>query len=266
VFVDLPYVENGHERQKLDLYVPAKRPGPVPVIIWIHGGGWQQGGKHADLLLPLVTSFVADGFAVASINHRYSRHAIFPAQIHDAKAAVRWLRGNAGRYGLDPDHFAAWGASSGGHLAALLGTSAGIRELGDTDDRTSRVQAIVDFYGPSDFSQLDAHRLPDGTVHNVPTSPAPLLVGGLLTERVALVKLANPITYVSRDDSPFLIVHGDRDRVVPYHQSQLLAAALKDAGVPNVFRTIAGGGHGDDVFRAAPLREWVSEFLRTSLR
>jgi acetyl esterase/lipase len=141
-----------------------------------------------------------------------------------------------------------------------------MRELGDTDDRTSRVQAVVDFYGPSDFSQLDAHRLPDGTVHNLPTSPASLLVGGLLTERVAMVKLANPITYVSRDDPPFLIVHGDRDRVVPHHQSQLLAAALKDAGVPTVFRTVAGGGHGDDEFRAAPLREWVSGFLRVRLK
>jgi acetyl esterase/lipase len=217
-------------------------------------------------MFPLVTSFVADGFAIASINHRYSTQAIFPAQIHDAKTAIKWLRANATKHRLDPNRIVAWGASSGGHLVALLGTSAGVRELGDQDDRTSRVQAVVDFFGTSDFSQLDAHRLPDGMVHNLPAAPAPQLIGGLLTEKVALVKQANPITYVSRDDPPFLIVHGDRDRTVPHHQSQILAGALKNAGVPNVFRTVAGAGHGDDVFRTAPLREWVSEFLRTYLK
>ena len=258
VHIDLAYVKNGHPRQKLDLYVPGQRSGVFPTIVWIHGGGFRQGGKHAHRIFPVVTSFVADGFAVASLNHRYSTQAIFPAQIHDAKAAVRWLRANSGRYRLDPNRLAAWGASSGGHLVALLGTSAGVRELGDQDDRTSRVQAVVDFFGTSDFSQL-------GVVHRLPTSPAPQLLGGLLTEKVALVKQANPITYVSRDDAPFLIVHGDRDRTVPHHQSQILSAALKNAGVSNVFRTVAGGGHGDDVFRAAPLREWVSEFLRAHL-
>jgi acetyl esterase/lipase len=259
--IDVPYVENGHERQKLDLYVPGNASGPVPVIVWIHGGGWRQGGKHADRMFPLVTSFVADGFAVASINHRFSRQAIFPAQIHDAKSAVRWLRANAGKYRLDPTRFVAWGASSGGHLAALLGTSAGARELGDNDDQLTRVRAVVDVFGPSDFSQLDAHRRPDGIAHNVLKSPAAELVGGLLTERAAVVRQANPIVYVSRDDAAFLIVHGNRDRTVPHHQSEILAAALEGAGVPTTFHTVAGAGHGDEVFRAAPLRKWVSDFL-----
>jgi acetyl esterase/lipase len=266
VLRDLAYVENGHERQKLDLYVPGKGSGPFPVIVWIHGGGFRQGGKEAHRIFPLVTSFVADGIAVASINHRYSTQAIFPAQIHDAKAAVKWLRANSGTYRLDPNRVVAWGASSGAHLAALLGTSAGVRELGDQDDRTSRVQAVIDFFGTSDLSQLDAHRLPDGMIHNLPTAPGPQWIGGLLTENVGSVKQANPITHVSRDDPAFLIVHGDQDRTVPHHQSEILAAALKNANVPHVFRTVAGAGHGDEVFRAAPLREWVTGFLRAHIK
>jgi acetyl esterase/lipase len=261
VLTDLEYVEDGHERQKLDLYLPGGKAGPHPVLIWIHGGAWRQGGKDANRFLPLVTNFIGDGFAIASLNHRYSQQAIFPAQIQDVKAAVRWLRTNASRYQLDPTRFVAWGASSGGHLASLLGTTAGVREFGDRDDRTSRVQAVVNFFGPSDLLQMDAHRLPDGVIHNVPTSPESQLVGGLLTQKIAEVRQANPITYVSADDPPFLIVHGDRDVLVPHHQSVVLAAALKAAGVFHIFRTVAGGGHGDDVFRAAPLREWVSEFL-----
>lgn len=266
VLADLAYIENGHERQKLDLYVPGGTLRPVPVIIWIHGGAWRQGGKHANRFFPLVTSFIADGFAVASINHRYSQQAIFPAQIQDAKAAVRWLRTNATNYRLDPDRFVAWGGSSGGHLASLLGTTAGVREFGDRDDRMSRVQAVVDFFGPSDLLQMDAHRLPEGVVHNVPTSPESQLVGGLISQKNAEVRQANPITYASADDPPFLIVHGDRDILVPHHQSVILAAALKAAGVPNILRTVPGGGHGDEGFRSAPLREWVAQFLQIHLR
>ena len=159
VLTDLAYVQTGHARQRLDLYVPNTGAGPVPVVVWIHGGAWTSGGKESHRLFPLVTSFVADGFAVASINHRFSQQETFPAQIQDAKAAVRWVRANAATYGLDPDRIAAWGASSGAHLAALPGTPAGAREFGDTDDRTSRVQAVADFFGPADFLQMDAHRL-----------------------------------------------------------------------------------------------------------
>jgi acetyl esterase/lipase len=216
-------------------------------------------------MFPLVTSFVADGFAVASINHRFSHQAIFPAQIQDIKAAVRWLRTNAARYELDPNRFVAWGGSSGGHLAALLGVSAGVGDFGDDDDGLSRVQAVVNFFGPTDFLQMDEHRRPDGAVHNVPTSPESQLIGELITDNPAAVRRANPVTYASKDDSPFLIIHGDSDLLVPHHQSQLLARALEKAGVPTVFRTVRGAGHGDQAFMGAPLREWVSQFLRTHL-
>jgi acetyl esterase/lipase len=125
---------------------------------------------------------------------------------------------------------------------------------------------VVDFFGVSDLLQLDAHRLPDvPIVLNVPTSPPALLLGGLVAERVTLATQANPITYVTADDAPFLIVHGDRDTTAPHRQSVILAEALRNAGVANVFRTVPGAGHGDAVFMAAPLREWVDDFLATHL-
>jgi acetyl esterase/lipase len=120
---DLAYVVNGHERQKLDLFVPEKADGPLPLIIWIHGGGWQNGSK--DGCPPLRNGYTEHGYAVASINYRLSGHAVFPAQIEDCKAAIRWLRAHAEEYSLDPQRFGVWGSSAGGHLAALVGTSGG---------------------------------------------------------------------------------------------------------------------------------------------
>lgn len=209
---------------------------------------------------------MGDGFAVASINYRFSQQAIFPAPLLDAEAAVRWLRTNARTYGLDPERIVAWGASSGGHLAALLGTSAGVRDLGDADDRESRVQAVIDFFGPTDFLQMDAHRGPEGGVHNDPASPESQLVGGLITENVAAVRRANPIAYVSADDPPFLIAHGDHDLSVPHHQSEILAAALNKAGVIATLRIVEGAGHNDPAFRAANVRSDVLAFLRRHVR
>jgi dipeptidyl aminopeptidase/acylaminoacyl peptidase len=144
----------------------------------------------------------------------------------------------------------------------LLGTTAGVVDFGDHDDQATRVQAVVDFFGNTDFLQQEAHRLPEGGRSNVPTSPVSRLVGGLITENVAAVARANPANYVSADDPPFLIIHGDRDLSVPHYSSEILATALKKAGVPTVFYTVPGGGHGDEVFVKAPLRDWVSEFLR----
>jgi acetyl esterase/lipase len=265
VLVDVAYVPNGHERQRLDLYVPSTGTRPFPVIVWIHGGAFRTGGKDAHRIFPLLTSFVGEGYAVASVNHRYSQQSVFPAQIQDVKAAVRWVRTNAATYGLDPNRIVAWGASSGGHLAAMLGTSAGVTEFGDQDDRSSRVQAVVDFFGPTDFLQMDAHRLPTGMVHNVDTSPESQLVGGLITQHADRVARANPITYVTPDDPPFLIVHGDRDPNVPHHQSEILADALKAAGVTTTLRIVPGAGHGDQIFMAADVRMWVLRFLNTHI-
>jgi len=139
VFRDIPYVSNGHERQKLDLYLPENSNEPLPVIIWIHGGGWQSGSKEN--CLPLRKGFVNRGYAIASINYRLSSHATFPAQIEDCKSAIRWLRAHAKEYGLDVSRFGVWRSSAGGHLAALIGTTGDLKEfdVGENLDQSSRV-------------------------------------------------------------------------------------------------------------------------------
>jgi acetyl esterase/lipase len=234
-------VTDGHPRQKLDLYLP-EADGSLPLVVYVHGGAFRAGDKSE--WPPL--EYLAEGYALAAINYRLSQHALFPAQIEDGKAAVRWLRAHSTDYGLAPHRFAAGGTSAGGHLAAMLGTSGHVREwdVGEHLDVSSRVQAVLDYFGPTDFLQMDAHRLPDGMVHDTPDSPESQLVGGPIQENPEEVARANPITYVTADAPPFLIVHGDRDPLVPHHQSELLSAALQEAGVPVTFYTVEGGGHG----------------------
>ena len=258
---DIAYVPDGHERQKLDLYVPDTGEN-LPLIIWIHGGAWRGGSKER--YAPM--EYLKSGYAGASINYRLSQHAIFPAQIEDVKAAVRWIRANAETYRLDPNRFAAWGSSAGGHLVAMLGTVGDISEfeVGENLEVSSRVQAVVNYFGPTDFLQMDTHRLPDGLVHDAPDSPESQLVGGPIQTHKARVARANPITYVSEDDSPILIIHGDQDKLVPYHQSVLLKDALEAAGVPVIFYRVEGGGHG--WFRDPKVPELTKTFLEKHLK
>ncbi len=258
---DLPYVTDGHERQKLDLYLP-KAEEELPLIIWIHGGAWLAGSK--DNGIPL--GYLADGYAVASINYRLSQHAIFPAQIEDCKAAVRWLRANAQKYNLEANHFGAWGPSAGGHLVAMLGTTGDVNafDVGEHLEVSSRVQAVADYFGPTDFLQMDEHRPSNGMIHNTPDSPESQLVGGYIQENKEKVAKANPITYVTKDDAPFLVIHGDSDPLVPHHQSELLEAALKKAEVPVSFYTVKGAGHGG--FRDPNVPKLTKQFFDKHLK
>jgi acetyl esterase/lipase len=260
VYRDLSYVTDGHTLQKLDLYVPKSR-NPVPLILYVHGGGFRGGDKGEQNPIP----FVSDGYAFASINYRLSQNAIFPAQIEDCKAAVRWLRSNAAKYKLDPERFGAWGTSAGGHLVAMLGTAGEIRvfDVGENPEVSSRVQAVADYFGPTDFLQMDAHRLDGGMVHNSPGSPESALIGGPLQQNQDKAARANPITYITPKAPPFFIAHGDRDPLVPHHQSVLLEAALKAAGVPVSFYTVKGGGHG---FRNATADEKRRDFFARYLK
>src|SRR5262245_55796454 len=213
----------------LDLYRPKEVSGLLPVILCVHGGHWDAGGKDR---CPAVT-LVQDGYAVASINYRPTRVAPFPAQIEDCKAAVRWLRANASTYNLDPDRIGVWGYSSGGHLAALLGTSGGVAELegsGDNMQYSSQVQAVCVVAGPADLpamTNLGPRR----------TSAIEGLLGGPLEENKAKAIAASPIHYVSKDDPPFLIVHGEGDRVIPVEQGQRLYEELRKAGVNATLKT-----------------------------
>ena len=160
---DLAYVPGGHERQKLDLYLPKEASKPLPVIVWIHGGGWQAGSKENNPLL----AYAGKGYAVASINYRLSQHAVFPSQIEDCKTAIRWLRAHAKTYNLNPSKIGVAGSSAGGHLVALLGTAGEVKELEGKEgnlDQSSQVQCVVDLYGPTDFSTM-------GGAHREPNSP-----------------------------------------------------------------------------------------------
>jgi len=258
---DLAYVSNGHERQKLDLYLP-KGGRDLPLLIWIHGGAFRMGSKNDGVK----TAYIAEGYAVASLDYRLSQDALFPAQIEDCKAAVRWLRANAKSYGLDPARFAAWGPSAGGHLAAMLGTAGDVKEfdVGENLGESSRVQAVVDYFGPTDFLQMDTHRLPNGQLHDPADSPESRLIGGPIQKNREKTARANPVNYVSKDDPPFLIVHGDSDPLVPHHQSELLAAALEKAGVPVTFHTVKGGEHGN--FKDPAVAPMTRDFLNSHLK
>jgi len=263
IFRNLSYVSNGHERQKLDLYLPENSNKSLPLIIWIHGGGWQTGSKEN--CLPIRKGYINFGYAIASINYRLSSDATFPAQIEDCKSAIRWLRAHAKEYGLDPNRFGVWGSSAGGHLSALIGTTGEVKEfdVGENLDQSSRVQAVCDFYGPTDFtvfvktSGYERHARAD--------SPESKLLGGSVLEFLEKAKLANPITYVSPDDPPFLIVHGDKDPVVPVNQSELLFEALKKAGVSVQFHIVKGGGHGKG-FDSSEIDKMVYDFFEKYLK
>lgn len=239
---DLEYAKVGDKKLLLDLYLPEKADGPFPVIVGIHGGDWATGSKAGGQ-----GNWLAQhGYAVAVINYRLSGEAIFPAQIEDRKAAVRWLRANAKKYNLDPDRFGAIGHSAGGHLVSLLATTGDVKEFekGENLEFSSRIQAACPISGPTDFLQMDAHA-PKGAKlkHDAPNSPEARLIGGPIQENKDKVARANPITYVSKDDPPFLIVHGDQDATVPAHQAELLNEALKKAGVETKLLLVKGAGH-----------------------
>jgi acetyl esterase/lipase len=258
---DLEYVPGGHERQKLDLYLPKEtgQSDHLPLIVWVHGGAWQAGSKDRCPAL----RFLDKGYAVASINYRLSQRAIFPAQIEDCKAAIRWLRANSQKYGLDPERIGVWGSSAGGHLVALLGTTGDIKEFDKGQNLTypSRVQAVCDFFGPTDFTRMSS--FPTKMKHDAPDSPESKLVGGPIQECKEACRRANPITYVTKDDPPFLIVHGDKDPLVPHNQSELLHEALKKAGVNVTFHTVKGGGHG---FSGPEIDKMVDDFFDKHLK
>jgi acetyl esterase/lipase len=246
---DLAY--GSHERQKLDVYGP-RGDGPFPLVIWVHGGAWEGGSKDGGgPVIPLLSH----GYAVASTNYRLSKHEVFPAQIHDVKAAVRFLRANAKKYHLDSDRFGACGASAGGHLVALLATSGGVKELegdGGNKDVSSKVSAVIDFFGPTDLARLS----PPAAKSN----PVTRLLGGTTGDKKDLATLANPITHVTKDDPPILIVHGNEDNLVPASQSELLHEALKKAGVDSTLIIVRGAGHGSGIFVPERMNDYVGFF------
>ena len=230
---------------RLDLYVPAAKPAdPMPLVVWVHGGGWRGGSKEAlGRPGPILEH---GGYILASVEYRLSGEAIFPAAIADCKAAVRWLRANAAKYGIDPARLAVWGSSAGGHLVALLGTAWEVREWDamhpQHQDVSSKPTVVCNWFGPTDFLRMNDF---EGRIdHDAADSPESRFVGGPIQDHPDNARAANPITYVTADDPPMLLMHGEKDLSVPFNQSELLHAALEKAGVESRLYKVVDADHG----------------------
>lgn len=276
---DLTYVNtiNPSSAQKLDIYVP-EGTGPFPVIVSIHGGAFKGGDKNSGELNPMLAG-LDKGYAVVSVGYRLSGEAKFPAQIYDIKAAIRYIKANAGKYNLNPNKIATWGGSAGGNLSALAGTSGGVTEIEDLTmgnaDQTSTVEAVVDWFGPIYFSTMDAEfaalgATPITGATNSSTSPETAYLGKTIgtTEAEELVKKASPQTYITAEDPAFFIQHGTADRNIPITQSENFAAALiKLLGSDKVtFEKIEGAGHGTSEFSTTENVTKVLNFLDKYLK
>lgn len=272
VFSDLVYASLS-PFQKLDLYVPEGK-GPFPLVIIIHGGGFKKGDKTGIASLNKIKYLLKENYASVSINYRLSDEAIYPAQIYDVKAAVRYLRANAQKFRLDPDHFGAWGPSAGGTLAALLGTTCDVTELEGADlgnaEYSSCVQAVVDWFGLVDLLKMDEQFEGTGCPvgYDDPNSDESKWVGAPIQTVPELVNKTNPMNYIDAGDPPFFIQHGADDCRVPPEQSKALADALRAAiGKENVYYSeLPGVGHGGEAFKTKANFELIIDFFDTHLK
>jgi len=254
---DIVHGKAGDVSLKLDVYLPkAEAKKPRPVVVWIHGGGWQAGNKSSGAAR--LAGLVATGdYAGVSVGYRLTDKTAWPGQIHDCKAAIRWIRANAKKYHFDPDRIGVWGASAGGHLVSMLGTSAGVKELeGDNGSpgQSSAVRCVVDFCGPSDFLSFFKNNPNGGNAK----SAVGKLLGGDVKDKQDVAKSASPVTHVMKDAAPFLIMHGTADKTVPLAQAEELHEALKKAGADSTLVKIEGGGHG---FGGPEVTKRVRDFL-----
>jgi len=262
---DVVYARADGLELRLDLYVPDVRP--APLCIWLHGGGWMRGSRtdRADArLVPLTGS----GVAVAAVQYRLSGQARFPAQLDDARAAIRWLRAHAGDYGLDAARVGAWGASAGGHLASMLALT---DDGTDADRGDSSVQAVVAWFAPSDLLVRDSD-VPEGPLPPFVTGPPPepsfearlLGVQSVRDDRAA-ARAASPVAHVRPGAPPFLLMHGDRDGLIPSEHSRHLHRALRAEGVDSTLWLLSGANHEDPAFDSPDCLAAVSAFLRRHL-
>ncbi len=228
----------------LDVYAPKSSPAElIPVVVWVHGGGWRGGSKDG---IRRSVPILSHGLGLVSVGYRLSGEAKFPAAIADVKAAIRWVRANASRYGFDPDRLGAWGSSAGGHLVALLGTAHEVAEWDSMHEEnagvSSRPTAVCNWFGPTDFLRMND--FPGRIDHDAPDSPESLFIGVPIQENPDKTQRANPIRYVTPDDPPMLHMHGEKDGSVPYNQSELLHAALEKAGVESDLYMVKNADHG----------------------
>ena len=257
---DIPYLAGGSPKQTLDLYLPDHAEAPMPTVVWIHGGGWECGDKNP---CP-ARDFAERGYVIASVGYRLSDEAAFPSQLHDCKSAVRWLRAHAAEHGINPARIGAWGASAGGHLAALLGTTGLTRDFdaGDHLDQSSEVQCVVNWFGPVDFLEWGA---PFSPSMDSPESAVYRLLGGPFSQNLEKARSAGSLHHVHGQSAPFLTVHGDQDDIVPLIQSQRLHQALQNAGVESKLQIIPGAGHSTEQLSLPERLNEIAEFLARNL-
>ncbi|PHS13766.1 MAG: lipase [Blastopirellula sp.] len=262
-FDNIEYAEIDGHRLLLDLYVPKDVKNP-PLVVWVHGGAWRAGSKAKMSLMNLVK----DGFAVASVDYRLSPVARFPAQVHDCKAAIRFLRAKASKYGINAELIGIAGSSAGGHLVALIGMTNGHQALegniGDHDDESSSVQAVVDYYGPTNFLTILHQSTPHGLSVRVPALK--LLLGDVPDKLPDLARLASPVFHVDDNDPPLLLIHGDQDPQVPINQSHEVHAKYKENNLPVQFEVVHGGAHGGESFFDTRRNTLVRDFFNKHLR
>lgn len=255
---NINYVNDTLQKHLLDIYLPPKVSGKIPLVIFVHGGGWLVNDKYADIgyMKNTVAEIVSKGFALASIDYRFATEAVFPAQIQDCNAAASYLYDHADTYGFDKDRFAIMGFSAGGHLASLMGLSKNetIEEffLPGTN-RSFNFRAVVDFYGPAELILFPGA--------NDAKSPEGLLIGAAPLDRPDLAKAASPVNYVDENDPPFLIIHGEKDELVSPSQSQILSAWLTVKGVGNEMIIVKDAPHFGVMFDVDEVRNKVLDFL-----
>ena len=260
---DIVFAEIGDRKLMLDLYLP-KAEKHAAVVVYVHGGAWRSGSRSS---MPLA-ALLGDGFAVASVDYRLSPEARFPAQVHDIKAAIRFLRGNQERYAYAARKIAIAGSSAGGHLAALVGVTNGSAEhegtVGAYREQSSDVQAAVSYFGASNLLTILQQSTPRGLGVRVPALE--LLLGGQPETETERARLASPVFHVDRSDPPLLLLHGDQDPQMPINQAHELHGSYKACGLPVTLHVLHGAAHGGQAFYDDSRTRLVSAFLSEHVR
>jgi acetyl esterase/lipase len=271
-WIDVNYANDGQSYHNLDIHIPDTQKASYKVIVIIYGSAWFANNMKGMAFDAMGKPLLDAGFAVVSINHRSSTDAKYPAQIHDVKAAIRFIRANAQKYKLDGSFVGISGFSSGGHLASLAGTTNGVTNytvgdktinlegnLGDNLSVSSKVNAVVDWFGPIDLGLMEDCKGPKDE-----KSPEAAMVGGKPADNQNMIALLSPNTYVDSSDPQFLVIHGDADPVVPYCQSELFAKILKENQILTEFITVPGGQHGPVTFNENSMKKMADFFVTQS--
>jgi acetyl esterase/lipase len=267
-YSNIPYAGDTLQKHLLDIYLPQNAGDNTPLVVWVHGGAWMLNDKYADMsyMKNTVKGFIENGYALASVDYRYSTTAPFPAQIQDCNQAVEFLYQHALEYKLDKNRIALIGFSAGGHLASLMALSNNndVTEFNPAGNKLHfKIKCVLDFYGPSDFIMLASN--PDTTVNNR-RNPVSILLGAMAVDRPDIAKRASPVSYVDKGDPPFLIVQGEKDESVPNTQSKILSSWLTIAGVKNQLLIVPNAPHYGEMFDAEYIRKTVFSFLADNLK